>query len=53
MVRGAPISGSTNGYMYCATATASRPVEDYTIRVTPDRDGIEVPAELALILWQK
>jgi starch phosphorylase len=53
MARGAPISGSNNGHIYSATAVTTRPLEDYTIRITPARAGVEVPAELALISWQK
>jgi starch phosphorylase len=53
MARGAPISGSNNGHIYSATAVTARPLEDYTIRITPARAGVEVPAELALISWQK
>ena len=53
MARGAPISGSINGHVYTAAATASRPIEDYTVRVVPAHAGVGVPAELGLILWQK
>ncbi|HEV8680911.1 MAG TPA: DUF3417 domain-containing protein, partial [Stellaceae bacterium] len=53
MQRGDPISGSVNGHIYSAAAPATRPIEDFTIRVTPARDGVEVPAELPLIIWQK
>jgi len=53
MARGAPISGSGNGHIYNGSAAATRPAEDYTIRVVPTRAGVEVPAELALIHWQK
>ena len=53
MERGAPIAGSVNGYIYSATAPTIRPIQDYTIRIAPARAGVEVPAELPLILWQK
>jgi glycogen phosphorylase len=53
MARSAPISGSGDGHIYSGSAAATRPVEDYTIRVTPARAGVEIPAELALIHWQK
>ena len=53
MERGDPIAGSLNGHIYGATAATTRPVEDYTIRITPACAGVEIPAELPLILWRK
>jgi glycogen phosphorylase len=53
MERGDPITGSLNGHIYSATASATRPIEDYTIRIVPACTGVEIPAELPLILWQK
>ena len=45
--------GSSNAHIFSATAAAVRPIEDYTVRVTPVRAGVEIPAELSLIRWQK
>ena len=53
MQRGDRVAGSVNGFIYAAAAPATRPAADYTIRVTPARAGVAVPAELALIAWQK
>ncbi len=53
MRRGAAIAGSANGHIYVATAPASRPTADYTVRVVPAFTGVRVPAELELILWQR
>ena len=51
--RGEAIIGATNGHIYTATAPATRPAEDYTVRIVPYFPGVRVPAELSLILWQK
>jgi glycogen phosphorylase len=53
LIRGEPIIGATNGYIYAGTAPATRPATDYTVRVIPRYPGVRMPAELALILWQK
>ncbi len=50
---GAVIAGSANGHIYEAAADAARPAADYTVRVVPAHDGVHVPAEANLILWQK
>jgi glycogen phosphorylase len=50
---GAPIPGSLNSYIYSAVTLAERAAEAYTIRIVPAHAGARVPAELALILWQK
>jgi starch phosphorylase len=47
------IIGTTNGHIYAGTAPATRPAEEYTIRIVPYFPGVRVPAELSLILWQK
>jgi starch phosphorylase len=36
-----------------SAAAGDRPAEDYTIRMAPACTGVSIPAELALILWQK
>ncbi len=53
MVRGDVIPGAANGNIYSAQVAASRPVTDYTIRAIPSRQGVSIPAELPLILWQQ
>ena len=53
LVRGEGIIGTTNGHIYTGTAPATRPAEEYTIRIVPYFPGVRVPAELSLILWQK
>jgi starch phosphorylase len=51
--RGEAIIGTTNGHIYTGTAPATRPAEEYTVRIVPYSPGVRVPAELSLILWQK
>jgi starch phosphorylase len=51
--RGEAIIGTTNGHIYTGTAPATRPAEEYTVRIVPYFPGVRVPAELSLILWQK
>ena len=53
MQRSRPIAGSQNGDLYIGTAAATRPAADYTVRVGPAFLGVNVPAELPLIVWQK
>jgi starch phosphorylase len=48
-----PIPGTTNGYVYKAGVPADRPAQDYTARIIPYFPGVQVPAELSLIYWQK
>lgn len=40
-------------YLYEAVIPATRPVNDYTARVLPHRQGVSVPLELECILWQR
>jgi glycogen phosphorylase len=51
--RGAAIAGAVNGYIYTGAADAGRPAEDYTVRIIPAAEGVAIPTELPLILWQK
>jgi glycogen phosphorylase len=53
LLRGEAIIGTTNGHIYTGTAPATRPAEEYTVRIVPYFPGVRVPAELSLILWQK
>jgi glycogen phosphorylase len=52
MERGAPIAANINGHIYSATAR-DRSSDDYTVRITPIREGARIPAELELIFWQR
>jgi starch phosphorylase len=44
--------GSSDGYIYSAAVSASRPPADFTARVIPEFDGIAIPLEEDQILWQ-
>ena len=52
MKRARQLTGTSGGYVYRAAVSAARPAKDYTARVIPQRDGVEVPLEAAHILWQ-
>lgn len=47
------IPGALNGYIYAGEVSASRPADDYTVRIVPYREGVQIPAELPLIAWQR
>jgi starch phosphorylase len=47
------IPGALNGYIYAGEVPALRPADDYTVRVIPYREGVQVPAELSLVAWQR
>jgi starch phosphorylase len=51
--RDTPIAGATNGFRYLGKVPGERPIDDYTVRVVPHHAGVRIPAELALIRWQK
>src|SRR5271169_4880198 len=53
LLRGEAIIGATNGHIYTGAAPATRPAEEYTVRILPHYPGVRVPTELPLILWQK
>jgi starch phosphorylase len=42
-----------NGFIYSGEVLATRPAEDYTVRVIPHHPEVGVPSEFALIAWQK
>ena len=46
-------SGDNAEYKYHAQVQASRPANEYTIRIIPCYEGISVPLEDNLILWQR
>jgi starch phosphorylase len=48
-----PLADESGSYIYSATVSAVRPPADYTARVLPRYDGIAVPLEDSLILWQR
>jgi hypothetical protein len=52
MTRGIKLKGTTAGYNYFASVTSERPAADVTPRVIPILQGISIPLESALILWQ-
>ena len=48
------IPGTANSHIYVGAASATRPAEHYTVRITSAGTGVSsIPAELNLILWQK
>ncbi|MFA5072602.1 MAG: alpha-glucan family phosphorylase [Nitrospirota bacterium] len=44
---------SSSRYSYSAHVQTDRPASDFTARIIPHLNGINVPLELGLILWQK
>ncbi len=40
-------------YVYGGQVPANRPATDYTPRILPHRDGVDVPLEANQILWQR
>jgi starch phosphorylase len=47
------LAGAPGDYVYSATVPAGRPPANYTARAIPQRSGVAVPLESALILWQR
>jgi starch phosphorylase len=45
--------GASGGYVYRALVSATRPPEDYTVRIIPHSESIAIPLEEALIIWQQ
>ncbi|HWU36295.1 MAG TPA: alpha-glucan family phosphorylase [Candidatus Acidoferrum sp.] len=52
MVQGDKLPDRQGGFVYTAQAEASRPAGDFAPRLIPKLDGLAVPLELPLILWQ-
>jgi starch phosphorylase len=48
-----PLVGAPGGFDYSAAVPAARSSGDYTARVIPHGDGVEVPLESTRILWQR
>jgi starch phosphorylase len=53
MVRGEPLSGAVNGYLYGGSVPATRPAEHFTPRIIPIHPAARVPLEANYILWQR
>jgi starch phosphorylase len=53
MVRGEPLSGAVNGYLYCGSVLATRPTEHFTPRIVAMHPAARVPLEANYILWQR
>ncbi len=53
LARGAALPGVANGFLYHGTVPASRPAEHYTARAVPWHPDALVPAECALVAWQR
>ncbi len=47
------LADAANGFVYSATVSATRPAHDYSARLIPHHDGVEVPLEASEILWQR
>jgi starch phosphorylase len=45
--------GTSSGYVYACSVSSDRPSTDYTVRLIPYFDGVEIPLEDARILWQR
>jgi starch phosphorylase len=47
-------NGDDDGWLrYSASVSSERPVDDYTLRLYPQFDGVAVPLEAPHILWQR
>ena len=44
---------SRGACLYSGKVPADRPVDHYTPRILPSRDGVRIPLEVGLITWQK
>src|ERR1019366_3180612 len=53
LLQGPAITGAVNGYVFTGQVPGSRPASDFTVRVAPRRTDAFIPAELALIAWQR
>ena len=47
------ITGATGAYFWRGWIPGARPADHYTARIVPWRPGVQAPAEIALIRWQK
>jgi starch phosphorylase len=53
LTRTGQLQGVSGVYVYGATVPATRPASDYTPRLLPCFEGVEIPLEAAHILWQR
>ncbi len=53
IVDGRLITGGIPRYVYGGQVPANRPAADYTSRILPHRDGVNVPLEANQILWHR
>jgi starch phosphorylase len=53
MRRGRKLDESADGHEYLATVPASRPIDDYRIRLVPHHADATIPLEASEILWQR
>ncbi len=53
MQQGRKSRSESGSYPYRLAVKPERPASDYTVRVTPYREGVAVPLETAQILWQR
>jgi starch phosphorylase len=53
MTRVGPLADRAGGFAYSVTVSSARPASDYTARVVPHIDGLAVPLETGLVLWQR
>ncbi|MBU2825763.1 DUF3417 domain-containing protein, partial [Acidithiobacillus ferrooxidans] len=53
MTRGEALSGAINSHNYHCTVPARHPVEAFTPRIIPYREGCLVPLESTEILWYR
>jgi starch phosphorylase len=53
MLRSDDVSQSSGSQVYLASVPAARAASDYTARVIPTYPGVDVPLEVAAVLWQR
>ena len=53
MARVLPLAHEAGSFAYSATVSSTRPAADYTARIMPHFDDLNVPLEAGLIKWQK
>jgi starch phosphorylase len=53
MTRLGPLANEKGGYSYSAIVSSARPASNFTARIMPHLDGLDVPLEASWILWQK
>ena len=53
LIRGEPLAGAANAYIYTGFVSADRPASDYTPRIIAAHPQANVPLEANLILWYR